>query len=383
MAGAWSVQSVRRMRWLVALSVASVAMMGLPAVASAAALPSADLSITLDHSPSSLRTGDVVTFTLVATNSGPGTATNVVVAQQFEYYFTLQSVSSTLGTCSGQQLVVCRVASLPSGQSVTATIRARAQAAGLFDELAVVSSDNPDPDHADREAHEALIVEEGPTFAQQYAAALFRDILGRPGGASELTYWANQVDQARFDRLTRVPLSLLSSGEYRRKRIAAAYLTLLGRAASAADEGYWSGFLARHGSFEQMGAILVGSSEFARHAGGGTDQFITSAYQGILGRPADAGALTFWRSRLGSGVSHSSVAYAIQFSDEGLNRLVTARFQTALHVNPTTFDRFIWFGELRRGVSAEVLWSSVFASGPYQGQFVDSGSIFLSKGVAA
>jgi uncharacterized repeat protein (TIGR01451 family) len=82
----------------------------------------ADLDLTKAVSPSMIGKGDNVTFTLVVTNNGPQTATNVVVTDDLPNELTLLSVSTTQGSCTTADPVVCSAGPLAVGNSATITI---------------------------------------------------------------------------------------------------------------------------------------------------------------------------------------------------------------------------------------------------------------------
>ena len=82
----------------------------------------ADLDLTMAVSPAMIGKGDNATFTLVVTNNGPQTATNVVVNDDLPNEVTLVSVSTTQGSCTTADPVVCSIGTLTSGSSATITI---------------------------------------------------------------------------------------------------------------------------------------------------------------------------------------------------------------------------------------------------------------------
>ena len=84
---------------------------------------SAGLSLTLSASPDPVIVGHQATFTAVATNAGPQTATNVTISFTMPAGATLVSAAVTGGgSCAGAGPIVCSVASLSNGSSATATM---------------------------------------------------------------------------------------------------------------------------------------------------------------------------------------------------------------------------------------------------------------------
>ena len=112
--------------------------------ATAAVLPpSADLSITKGANRTTYAPGETVTYTIVVTNVGSFDALGVTVTDPIPAGMTLQSASSTQGTCSGTTTVTCTIGTLTPSASATITILATIPASGGgFENIATVSSDN-------------------------------------------------------------------------------------------------------------------------------------------------------------------------------------------------------------------------------------------------
>ena len=87
---------------------------------SGGAVAQADLAITKVADPTTVFTGEQVTFTLEVQNLGPSTATDVEVGDVMAPNFTASSATSTQGTCN--LTVVCDLNTLTSGQAETITI---------------------------------------------------------------------------------------------------------------------------------------------------------------------------------------------------------------------------------------------------------------------
>jgi len=59
--------------------------------------------------------------------------------------------------------------------------------------------------------------------------------------------------------------------------------------------------------------------------------YVSTLYQGLLGRNADANGLTYWTSQLNAGVSRTQVAQGIAGSNEALGRDVQLFYDTLLN----------------------------------------------------
>ena len=107
----------------------------------------------MSYAPTSPGQNDNVTYTLVVTNDGPLTATNVIVTDDRPDDATFQSASSTQGSCTTADPVVCSVGTLASGASATMTILVKTP--GSYTSMtntATATSDQPDPTAASASA---------------------------------------------------------------------------------------------------------------------------------------------------------------------------------------------------------------------------------------
>ena len=108
----------------------------------------ADVSITktlTDSSP--YETGDTVTFTMVANNAGPGSATNVVITDTPDN-LTLATVTDDAGDlCTTATLESgCSIGTLTNGQTITFTVTATVDGPGDFNNAVAISLTETDPD---------------------------------------------------------------------------------------------------------------------------------------------------------------------------------------------------------------------------------------------
>ncbi|HHY55738.1 MAG TPA: DUF11 domain-containing protein, partial [Chloroflexi bacterium] len=118
-------------------------------------LSSTDLVIGMSGAPGSVNAGSLVTYTIVVTNSGSTTATNVSVIDAFPYSFTLVSAVPSSGSCdTAQRPLVCDLGDLATGMSATITVVVTADASISADVhvRAHVISDNPDGNIANNQA---------------------------------------------------------------------------------------------------------------------------------------------------------------------------------------------------------------------------------------
>ena len=119
---------------------------------------SIDLAVTKTAAPSSTTVGNQVTYTMVATNNGPGTATGVVATDTLPTEVTFVSVKTTKGTCSGTSVVTCQLGTLASGESVTITIVVTTTTAGTFTNTVIVVGNEPESNTANNTASATITV---------------------------------------------------------------------------------------------------------------------------------------------------------------------------------------------------------------------------------
>ncbi len=105
----------------------------------------ATLQITKTPSTTQPKLGVPFDFVIPVTNLGPATATNVVLTEPLPARFTLVSATPTQGSCSGKQVVTCRLGTLAPGARATVTVRVIATRAGQIRNTASADSLEGDP----------------------------------------------------------------------------------------------------------------------------------------------------------------------------------------------------------------------------------------------
>lgn len=128
-------------------------------------VPGADLAVSKTDTPDPVTMGGNVTYTVVVSNNGPGTAVNVGVTDPLPNGTTFVSCSISLGSCSGPSVgsngtVTATIGNMGPLGSVTMTIVANvtAGAGTTISNTATASSATPDPDPANNNGTAATSV---------------------------------------------------------------------------------------------------------------------------------------------------------------------------------------------------------------------------------
>lgn len=95
----------------------------------------------------------------------------------------------------------------------------------------------------------------------------------------------------------------------------------------------------------------------------GSTQFITAAYNDVLGRSPDAGGLNYWIGTLAAGTPRGNIANFFNNSDEYYSLKITEAYNRALRRAPDPAGFNYWMGALKRGqLSAEDIYSTFLAT---------------------
>lgn len=351
-------------RWGIALAVVGLAGSGaLAPVAAGADAPSADLSVTVSHTPNLVTAPADVTFTVTASNAGPDTAENVAAALGYDFPLDMETVPAGCRRSGAYQSVVCELGDVASGASASIDIVLRAQGSGLLTLPAAVASETSDPDTADLVATDTLLVKAGPSQAVRYIRGIFPSILNRNPNTATTDYWAAKWQAANRGyprKPASVPAGIINSNEYRRLRIREAYQRILGRPADAGGLASYVTKAARGTSFEAIERTLLTSGEFTRKPAT-IQQLIANTYQAVLGRqPTPAEAQAAFDSQASQ--SFASFVVSLQRSTEGYDRIINQRYQSAVGHGPSPLGRYVWQVGLRQGQSPEALFAQLLVS---------------------
>jgi uncharacterized repeat protein (TIGR01451 family) len=120
-----------------------------------AAASEADLKVEKADDMDPVLSGANVTYTLLVTNLGPASATNVSLTDTLPAGLSLVSATTTVGTCAG---TTCTLGTLAPSATATVTIVATATTTGLHVNTATVTAAEVDPAPANNTASESTTV---------------------------------------------------------------------------------------------------------------------------------------------------------------------------------------------------------------------------------
>ncbi len=108
--------------------------------------PPADLVIK-NNAPSTVKSGQKLTYAIAVANKGPNGAAQVVVADTLPAGLTLLSATATQGTCTGTATVTCDLGTIPASGGASIAIKATviAPAGTTVTNTATVSGSGEDP----------------------------------------------------------------------------------------------------------------------------------------------------------------------------------------------------------------------------------------------
>jgi N-acetylneuraminic acid mutarotase len=184
----------------------------------------------------------------------------------------------------------------------------------------------------------------------------YHDLLGRAADPAGLAAFAEALDAGTIDRAG-VVRAIVNSTEYRTDQVEQLYHQLLGRPADAQGLATALAFLAAGGDLAQFEAQILGSVEFFKGPGGGSNAgFLNALYEDVLGRSIDPSGQQAYEPALDSGqLSRFAVAQAVLNSPESAMLQVTNLYTKFLHRAPDSTGEAVLVNALLQGEPAEQL----------------------------
>jgi hypothetical protein len=198
---------------------------------------------------------------------------------------------------------------------------------------------------------------------QNFVAAAYQDILGRPVDPAGLATWTALLNQGRTPAW--VAAQLTHSAEYFANFVTGAYQSFLGRTGSAAEVSGWVSALQAGWTDEQVEAAFTSSPEYLQAHGGEGATWVSSLYHDFLGRTASTSEVNAWVRALAGGASPSLVALAFAGSTERATAQVTADYQKYLGRTPLASEVAGWVNAFLQGTSDEDIVAGLVGSAEY------------------
>ncbi len=255
----------------------------------------------------------------------------------------------------------------------TATYTASAGLPATHDFAAVYSGDATfaagDPTASDFSAFAgAEVVEGGPLAGdRRLLQRLYFDLLGRRYDGAGLDYWlsvvkARPAGQGQAD----AAYAMARSPEVYEKEIRAVYQALLGRVVDQGGLAYWLDLFSNGATVQALEIEIAGTSEFAKQFPD-NPSLVSSTYELLLGRPADADGLTYYSDLLDSKkITPQDLVFDLAFSDEALGHSVDALYFSVLQRTADSEGKAYWVKSIRAGYREELVAYSMTQSPEYQ-----------------
>ena len=144
------------------------------------------------------------------------------------------------------------------------------------------------------------------------------------------------------------------------------YTALLGRPADPPGEAFFVTSLGAGMTVEQAKALILGSPEYYRRAGGTDLLFLQSVYHDVLARPIDAPGSAAWTAAL-THLDRATVSALILTSPEAQQDLVQADYQQYLHRPADPAGMSFWLSQVQQGKRDETLAASFLGSDEFFG----------------
>ena len=212
---------------------------------------------------------------------------------------------------------------------------------------------------------EEYTLNDGGDANKVFVAQVYRDLLGREAGPSELAAFGTALDNGASTRL-QVASAIQHSAEYYTRIIDTLYETFLGREPDPSGLDSSSAFLAAGHTAQEVAAGLIGSTEYYEVRGHGTNSgFVQAIYQDVLNRAPDPGGAAAQAGALAGGESRADVAAYVLAASERFGARVDAAYQNYLHraVDPGGYTGAVT--ELQAGMTDEQLAAILLSSTEY------------------
>jgi len=210
-----------------------------------------------------------------------------------------------------------------------------------------------------------------------FVRQVYLDFLNREPDTGGLTYWVDQLETGQFDRSELVEQYLLSD-EFQGKvaPIARLYSAYFNRIPDYYGLMYWIGQYKDGTEFVSISDSFASSAEFTSTYGSlGNSEFVSLVYQNVLGRPADADGLAYWKGELDtSRATRGQVMIGFSESNENKASMVQEIYVNMTYIgllrrSPDQSGYNYWVGLMENGTPGLGLIDRFLISDEYQARF--------------
>jgi len=244
-----------------------------------------------------------------------------------------------------------------TGNSFIVTASHTYTTASVYDVKIAITDQDGSTAHVDTHAYVSAP-------AASFVANAFQNVLHRPVDDAGLSYWNQQIQNGVSPAQFAADLTH-SSEFYATNVIDPVYQKYLGRAPDAGGVAYWTTQMQQGLTDQQIEAGFIASTEFYAHAGGTNAAWVNAMYQGVLGRPADSGGLSYWTAQLSAGASRPSVATGFAASQEREAQIVQDDYFTYLGRSASPAEVSYWVAQFEHGATNEDIVSRFVGSSEY------------------
>ncbi|WP_421119173.1 DUF4214 domain-containing protein [Aquihabitans daechungensis] len=212
--------------------------------------------------------------------------------------------------------------------------------------------------------------------ANQLVAQQYRDVLRRNATSSDLTYWSSRVGSTWSPGQFIAHLQASTEADNRVHAVTRLYRAYFLRNPDHSGLTYW---LNRRGEGRTLASIsqsFATSSEFKNRYGSLSNAaFVYRVYRNVLGRPADPGGTTYWKTRLDGGMPRGQVMANFSQSTEYRSKTdagvrVVGTYAAMLRRMPSSDQYAVYETGVRTGTtSLTYLANSLFDSAEYAKRF--------------
>lgn len=212
--------------------------------------------------------------------------------------------------------------------------------------------------------------------ANQLVAQQYRDVLRRSASSDDLAYWSSRVGNSWTPARFIANLEVSSEADNRVHAVTRLYRAYFLRNPDHGGLSYW---LKRRDEGRTLVAIsqsFATSSEFKNRYGSLSNaSFVDRVYRNVLGRPADSGGTSYWKTRLDGGMPRGQVMANFSQSteyrrttDAGVR--VVGTYEAMLRRSPATDFYTLYEAGISNGATSLTNLANVlFTSTDYKNRF--------------